>query len=57
MRRTRCRHEPERLPGFAGIRISAGGLLVTRVGGEVVVLFVEGVGGGLGRATGIRGEG
>jgi hypothetical protein len=20
MRRTRCRHEPERLPGFAGIR-------------------------------------
>jgi hypothetical protein len=41
----------------AGVIIGAGGLLITRVGGEVVVLFVEGVGGGLGRATGIRGEG
>jgi hypothetical protein len=40
-----------------GSVVAASGLLITRVGGEVVVLLVEGVGRGLSRATRIRGEG
>jgi hypothetical protein len=41
----------------AGVIVGAGGLLITGIGGEVAVLFVEGVGGGLRRAAGIGGEG